>query len=229
MPQVTGLASTLGRWQCADTEFLLSAPLGFEPDPAIVRAIRTFDPYYVPAFVVKEYVTPGGTVECFVFHVIGKWEQAQSEHPEALQVIGVTRPDDFPFKGGVVYAIRVWSDPPNAAGQKLGLPDAYRPFDWRIHRWMQAAHFEMFGGGTDMKKKVMQSYRNGWEAEERELERVNDNARQGLIEDRHQMAKAIGEGRITDPIPDPTPWVQVGNVGGELRTAAGLVIPTGAV
>lgn len=201
-------ASRLGMWQCVDTQYSAVFPAGFEPDPSLVARIRGFYPQFVPVWMVKEYVTPSEGHVTFGFYVIGRWEPFVPQDEDGTPLT-ITRPADFPFHGGVIYEQLPWSDPPNAQGKRLNLPDVFRPFDARLVEWMDAAHREFCRTPGQMKEKYRQSQRALALAEQEELARVKENGRLRLIDDRHQVIKRIEEGKLTAPPREAQTYVQV--------------------
>ena len=206
--------SRLGQWQCVDTHYTCVFPAGFAPDPTLVARIRSFYPQFVPVCMVKEYVTPTGGRVNYLFHVIGRWEQMPTpdDVENGREPLRVERPRDFPFDGGVVYEQRPWTDPPNAQGQRLNLPDLFRPFDQRLVDWMDAAHREMVRSEGTMASKVLESLRKEQDAEAKELARVKENGRLALIDDRHQVIKLLDAGKINPPPREPQTYVQAQTV-----------------
>jgi hypothetical protein len=197
-----------------DTHYTCIFPVGYAPDPALVARIRSFYPQYVPVWMVKEYVTPSGGRVNYGFHVIGRWEQVPTpdDVESGREPLRVERPADFPFHGGVVYEQRPWSDPPNAAGQRMNLPDLYRPFDARLVEWMDAAHREMARSEGSMQQKVLEAIRKEEDAAARELARAQENGRLALIDERHQVIKLLDAGKINPPPRQPQTYVQAQTV-----------------
>ena len=207
-------ASSLGSWQCVDTYYTCVFPAGETPDPALVSRVRSFYPQFVPVWMVKEYVTPSGGRINYGFHVIGRWEPMPTvdDVEQGRVPLRCERPADFPFNGGVIYEQRPWTDPTNAAGKKLNLPDLYRPFDVRLWEWMDAAHREMARTAGKMKAKVLKALDREVEAEANELAKVKENRRLELIDDRVQVMNAFDAGKLASPPRAPQTYVQAETV-----------------
>jgi hypothetical protein len=211
-------------WLLKDTTFSCVFPPGWEPDDALVRRIREFDPKFVPVWMTKTYIDPGGSEVTYGFYVIGRWEQTEIEahsDPETDRMpLKLERPKDFPFHGGVVYDQRTWSHawPQGSVGALLGLPEVFRPFDDRLYEFMREAHKVFMGDHTrnyaNAVKRTIQARR---EMELEELARLEDEAmRRNREEMPAQVVQDIIDGHVIPDEYTPQEYVQAEQIfGGE--------------
>ena len=202
-------------WELLGTEFSCVFPATFEPDPAIVRAIRVFDPDFVPVWCVKEYKAPTNQRHEFGWYILGRHVPIPNQDPwaggrERLRLLTPTT--GFHFKGGI-YEDTVWASPwpPGSIPYKLGLPYEFLSFDWDLvdqarEQWWKA-RCERF----TFRSNRMAEYNDARAAKQSELASVQEDARLRLRDDKRQIRKAISEGNI---LPDPwekKPFVSMGS------------------
>jgi hypothetical protein len=203
-------------WTLLATEFTCVFPPGEEPNPSLVREIRTFDPNYVPLWLRKTYKDPQGVEVTFGWHCIGRWAPIADD--DSREPLRLERPGRksilFPFDGGVVYDQRTicdeWAE--GTPERALMCPDIYIPFDQRLVTWMNAAHRRLMREeGT--KQKTLDDIDARLAAEQKAVETLEDDARRNLKRDKNLIRRAIDEKRLAaDPAPDPQPYVQADKV-----------------
>ena len=124
-------------WRELDMEF--SCCEGEYPrDPAVTRAIRTFDPDMIPLWVRWVFLSPQETgapyVEVFGRHAIGRWVKNPHYLHEPLRVL-----TPFHWRGPTpnqVDLILEGVPDPRAAD----LPGAFVPWDWRLYYFLRKAY-----------------------------------------------------------------------------------------
>jgi len=211
------------RWRLRDVEYSAVFSDGLDPDPAVVNAIRAFDPEYVPLLVRRVFQAPTGGVVIFGYHVIGRHiahlEPGDPRSPVRLQAT----PSRWPYASDTIYAQRTWSIAWKKGSwqHRDGFPDVYLPHDMWLCRWMEAIHKEMFGSAQDIRAQIAQRWRAEAEAEQRELDAAQGAARARLHDDRHELEDAVDNTlhwmehprQQPDPTPEPKPFVQVVEAG----------------
>lgn len=218
MPQVTGVNAEHGMWELVDQYHTCVYPPGDPgpPDPSLVKEIRVFCPEFVPVLRIEQYVTPTGGVVTYGFHGIGMWQPESDPTREPPLVLD--RGEDFPFIGGVVYMQQVWGVPPNKEGRAAGMPCLYLPFNRQLVEWMNREHYEVVRSQDDfriLRRKQLQAH---LDREQKAIKDAEDNARLQLIDDRHQISKAINAGKIFDPPREAQTYVDQ-KVGVEVEVA----------
>lgn len=203
-------------WVCTDTEFTTAFPSGMEPDAAVVKAIREFDPEYVPVLCRKAYRTPTNALVAHGFHLIARFIDCVKWPKPPLKLVNSSRWLNG-MDSGRIYEQKMWADLPKDGTQAARecWPPLYRPHDWRLHRWMLAAHKAYFGELRDIKEQVLEFVRVQKEHEERELEFVEEAARHEMksLVTRLSVRKALEAGNVyLDPPPDPQLYTQAEKV-----------------
>jgi len=209
-------SETDNAWRVLHTEHSAVFPVGFDPDWSVVRAIRLFDPEYVPLWARKVYRTPTGGLVVFGYHVIGRHIQYPTEDPWATArkpVRLVNKPADYPWSEGAVYEQKWWATPPKQGTQayREAWPPLYRPHNWRLLPWMEQAHWFLLRGRESAKAKMLRQIQQEREAEKKELDTVRDDAKRHL-KDQLRGKTLEPESFIPPPPPDPKPYVQAGHV-----------------
>ena len=183
------------QWRLLKVEYTPTFSDGLDPNPALVREIRSFDPKYVPLLVRRVMQAPGtGGVVAFGYHVLGRhvalW--ADDETPlEPVRLMNV--PTAWPYAAGTIYAMRTWS-----FGWKKGSyqarnawPDLYLPHDSELVAWMRACHRQMYDLADSIQSRIKREMRERLEAEQKELDETQAKAKGKLHDDRHELSDAI--------------------------------------
>lgn len=106
------------------------APVGFEKDPAVTKAIREFDPSAIPLWRVRRWRFPDATERNVVHHAIGRyfpWPRYLRGRPLRVEVPMDWR-GEVPNFLDHVFEIE-------GLEYKRGGPGAYLPWDWDIYAW----------------------------------------------------------------------------------------------
>ena len=143
MPAVTGISRALGKWQEIDTHFSCIFPATREPDPFLVKDIRSVIPDFVPVLLKRVYATPEGHEVYIEFVCEGQWKP-RADEPDALP-LKVERPYFFPFRGGAIYHKRTLSTglmgiPAPQEWKDRGIDDLPLPFDAKMADWLKGAY-----------------------------------------------------------------------------------------
>jgi len=178
-------AKDLGSFEELEARYSCVFPPGDEPDPSVVRAIRTVCPNYAPMWVARALRTPTDGLHVVKYHVIGTWQA----YPTDGYVIPIVapRPYGFKFHGGVLYAQRTWSLPwPKDSWQKdVNFPEQGLPYDYELFWYVRQVYGEHgipFGTWAqgDMRHAGREQVRNVWKRradEKAQLKKVQENAR----------------------------------------------------
>lgn len=136
-------ALDLGSFEELETRYSCVFPVGDEPDPVVVSAIRRICPNYVPMWVAREYKTPSQTIHVAKYHVIGTWQQRVTD--DKTRPVRAERPYDFPFHGGVLYAHRPWcvTWPENTWQHRVNFPPQGLPYDWDVYWFVRQVYMEL--------------------------------------------------------------------------------------
>lgn len=206
----TSLPNRMGRWACTERVFTAVFPVGFEPPAHLVKRIRVFFPPFVPLLRIETFRTPANTDMTEGRYCIGRWAETPDDPGD--DPIRTERPLDFPFHAGVIYVVRPWVLPVNEKGAALGLPDGFLPFDDRLVNWMDAAHQRAARTPGSLKAKVMADLMADQEYKERELEKLEEDFRLRLLDDKRQIAQAIDEERWESKPHEAQPYTQAAKV-----------------
>ena len=210
---------SVDRWCLRHVEYTAVFSDGLDPDPSVVRAIRAFDPDYIPLLVRRIFQAPTGGVVTFGYHVIGRHiarlDDGDLRQPLRLQAT----PNPWPWPAGTVYAQRTWSLPWKKGSWQYrdGFPDLFLPHDMYLCRWMEAIHRQMFSSAESIQAQIVKQWRDEAEAERLQLEATQKAARERLHDDRHELRDAVDNTlhwmehprQQPDPTPEPTPFVEV--------------------
>src|SRR6185503_10732953 len=168
-------------WKPLQAEFTVNFPPGMSPDLAIVERIRReFFAEYVPLWVRKPYKNPAGHLVVAGWHCIGEWAPLHNDPMKEPR--NVDRPlvptPLFPFQGGVVYDLLTMCDlwAPGSRGERLNAPPDFVPYDERVYHFMQATDRVVSREYGNLKQKVKTRIDLRKAAEDKELERVEENA-----------------------------------------------------
>jgi hypothetical protein len=213
-------------WVCTDTEFTTAFPSGMEPDIAVVAAIRAFDPEYVPVLCRKAYKTPTNADVAFGYHVFARFIDCPKWPKPALKLTSSAQ-----WLNGMdaerIYEQKMWADLPAEGTQAYRecWPPIYRPHDWRLHRWAQAAYKAYFGELKTIKEQVAEFVQAQKEHGERKLAFIEDDARHEMksLVTRAHIRKAVElENFEPEAPPDPQLYTQAEKVLGapKAKTAA---------
>jgi hypothetical protein len=187
-------AADLGRWRLLEVEYTAIFSDGLDPDPAVVRAIREFDPAYVPVLVRRVFKSPTGGVDAFGYHVIGRHITHWAPGEEAQQPVNLaSTPVGWPYATGTVYAIRTWSLPWKKGSWQFrnGFPEIFLPHDMDLCRWMHAAHRQMFGVADGIKRQIKARMRAQAAEQEKEMEAAQARAKERLHDDKRELRDAV--------------------------------------
>jgi hypothetical protein len=183
-----------GRWKLISWEYTAIFTDGLEPDPARIRAIRTFDAAYIPLLARRVYQSPNGGVEAFGYHVIGRHIPVLGPADEGMEPVHLAAvPPPWPYATGTVYAMRTWSLPWKKGSWQLrtGFPDLYLPHDDELVRWMRACYHDMHEAAESIQASILRRLREEVAADETELERVQQGRRDSLHDDRKELQDAV--------------------------------------
>lgn len=183
-------------------------PVGQDPDPAIVHAIRSeFLPHYVPLFHRKVFQSPTLRIVKFDYHAIGVWYPYPPDERIPVR-LEARDPQWLPFHGGIVLCDRIVDSPHAEHSQAFrdNLPAVPIDYSWDLYHWMKAAHWDKVRSlKTDKewkesaKEKALEPDR---QAEKAMLEADRD-AGLKLHDDRYMIRRAIEQKKLTDPEVSP--------------------------
>lgn len=214
--------ATLGSWECLGEHYTCVFPPTDEPDPAVVRAIRQICPNYVPMLAIADWQSPSGGVHRLKYHVIATWQPYETEADRRKHVPTVKnceRPRGFPFSGGVLYAQRVWalSWPEGSPEYAENRPALTGIYDWDIYRFIKQIYEELgippgtrlMGDFADPGKQANENRKKQKAAEAAEVEKVEEDARLALRDDRHELKAVIDAGRWFPEPQEPQTYVEL--------------------
>lgn len=117
--------------QIGEDKYTCVAPPGFEKDPAVARAIQSFDPGVIPIWRLQRWKFPGESkITLVVHHGIGRYYP----YPRQLR-----RPFHCPMPVGAEYPAPNFLDAiledTGTISFKMGGPGTYMPWDWSIFYW----------------------------------------------------------------------------------------------
>lgn len=195
----------------------LTFPVGEEPDPAMVAAIRReFFPEYVPLYVTKLYVAPDGSHVPLGYHAIGRWarypdddteedwdEEIKRWVPRGQVPLRVLRPIRFRFRGGVIYEQRILENawPEHTRERACNWPAVALPVHWGLFDWMQAAQWRLMRQLRMAKWDILDAVAARDYLEQRDLQKVQGEARHRLRGDRNMIGRAIDQKKFDDAPP----------------------------
>lgn len=187
-----------------EVQWSLTFPIGQEPAPEVVRAIRAFYPQYVPLWCVRVHLHPDGREKRpFGYHVIGRWrESPDADYPDPWRIVKVDRPSGFPFRGGVIYEQRTVSAPwPDHSREKaLNTPDRALPgpVHMEFANWMKEMYYEARGALEGLQSRLKRRALDKVTAEAEALEKLEEDKQYELMQYRTLWNRAIDEGRLFD-------------------------------
>lgn len=212
-------------WVCTETEFSCAFPPDLSPDAAVVAAIREFDPDYVPVLCRKVYKTPTGADVLYRYHIIARFVDIPASDWLPLKLVATSRWLNG-HDSGRIYEQRAWTDdwPPGSQGAREYWPPVFKPHDWKLHKWMQSAHKAYLGELKTIKEQVLEGLQAQKDAENKELEFIEDDARHEMksLVTRLAIRNAVAaENFAPEAAPDPQPYTQAEKVLGapETKTA----------
>lgn len=106
------------------------APPGFEKDPAIIKAIREFDPQAIPLWRIQRWRTPSALEVNVVHHGIGRYFPVPRYLRRELRV---EMPMDA--RGPAPNMLDVIFEDDNTLQYKQGGPADYVAWDWSVYAW----------------------------------------------------------------------------------------------
>lgn len=141
----------LGLWQQADLpDWSAVFPPGYDPDPGLVRAIRTVAPHYVPLWARRIYVSPTGDRRVFGYYAHGMWSQDPELPIEAdAEVLGPVNPwlptYGWHHRGGRVFCVDVVSDTwiKDSWQDRCNVPEPALTFDQLAVDWMRGTAYRL--------------------------------------------------------------------------------------
>lgn len=114
-------------------------PAGFPKDPAVTRALHSFDPGIIPIWREALYTPPGeSSPRVFVHHGIGRY------YPNPRQLrrrFHVEMPSDADFQAPN-FLDAIFEDVYSESYVKSG-PGAYLPWDWSVYKWCRERFIEI--------------------------------------------------------------------------------------
>jgi hypothetical protein len=121
-------------------------------NPAIVRAIRTFDPDMIPATVKRIMVTPAGTEITFIYHAILRRVDAPLvPHPHFSVRMG--------HSGATIAAPNVedliLEGEKSKWAEQGGYPGVYIPMTWDIYYRVKRAFYFSAKHHSDLAKEIL--------------------------------------------------------------------------
>lgn len=197
MPIVSGIARRLGQWQEIAIHYSAVFPPGKDPDPALVAEVRSLMPEFVPLHLRKVYATHEGGEEYLDFVVAGRWART-ADDPEK-EPLRLARPDDFPFKGGVIYeqrplgtqSLRGMSPPKEWA--ERGVEDLPLKFDRGLVDWLKAAYRQFMNQtAKENKRAAIQARKAEEAARDKELADLQAQAKERFV------SEIVSPGTATD-------------------------------
>lgn len=149
--------------QIGEDKYSCVAPPGFEKDPAVTRAIQSFDPGVIPIWRLQRWKFPGDAQETLVVHHgLGRYYP----FPRHLR-----RPFHVTMPAGAEYPAPNFLDAifedTSTITFKMGGPGVYMPWDWSIYYWCR----EQFDRITAEKyEELVEAHRERMERQRREFE-----------------------------------------------------------
>lgn len=217
-------AADAGVYQLMDTSFFVDDQI----DPAIVKEIRSFEPYYVPLLVKRLYRTPAGTAHYAQWHCIGRYIPDPQDGYEHATVKLEHVPPGFPFDPKKIHELRTLCAPwPSGSTEyRLGVPPAYvKPGRWLVEQ-MRALNKALDIGVSletneegelqqrqkeTMQDKLNEILRAESERDEKIQADAMDEARQAMKENWRFFKEAAEKERWLPEPPDaaPKPFVDL--------------------
>jgi hypothetical protein len=189
--------AALGMWQLLETRYTCVFPVGDEPDPFLVREIRSFCPRFVPVLMWQEWRLPTGSKHVQAYHYIALHvtdvydQQEDLGEPVAIEAF----PPNFPFVGGGIYGQKTWSLgwPKHSREQRLNLPEMPLPFDRELVEYLRAVYHTLACTPGSIRAKVMAELIEDRKREFRLLAKVQEDTKGKLREHRGLIRKFIAE------------------------------------
>lgn len=204
-------------WTLVETEFTCAFPPGLEPDAAVVKAIREFDPDYVPVLCRKVYKTPTNADVAYGYHLIARYvEIPPNDSWKPLKLVGTSRwLNGHPSTS--IYEQRSWADEwPAGSQQALEFwPPVFKPFDWSLHAYLKSCHKAYFGELRTIKEQILEGQRAKETAKKKELEFIEEDARHEMksLVTRLAIRNAVAaENFAPEAPPDPQVYTQAEKV-----------------
>jgi hypothetical protein len=175
-------------------------------DPAVVKAVRAFDPRVVPLCSVSVYQHPDGSIEKYVRHCIALEQYPlEFKEPAFVNLLMPTSRASVNYGRHPNVWLKGWSGPQSA--EKV-TPGDYWPFDWEVFNFLHV-RFQTYDGNA--KKVMAERYGAEDEAKKTELEKLDAEIDYRLDEDRSYIEKAakavdrklIERGISVDTTPNP--------------------------
>ena len=205
--QIGETAREAGVWAVLDTALTAVFPAGEEPDPALVKQCREYDPHFVPLWCRKVFRSPANTDTVTGHYVIGRYvppENLKSSKDNKPPVVLESWPSDFPFDPKEVYEVHAWTLkwPKGSYGLKLCMPEPGKPFDNRLVDYVR---LQSHVHANFCVEDALRSLQEMADEEKAELRKIMEDAEYQLKQDWRGMKKAIEEERWGPTATDTTP------------------------
>lgn len=136
-------------------------------DPAVLRAIREFDPNVIPLTITRGFRAATGEVRAFKFHVLSshRWDPKQAPSRACRYVI-------MPTWGNAPHPTHIDLHLENRELRPgNGLPGGFIPFDWPVYYALRSSYQEWTASETrawlEQNDRAAQATRNRVAAERR--------------------------------------------------------------
>ena len=202
------------------------APPGFEADPAVTAAIRSFDPGVIPVWRISVYVPPGQTQpRQFVHHGIGRHYPFFKHLRKPFQV-AMPAGADFPEPN---FLDAIFEDV-YSPGYLMSGPGDFMPWSWDTYYWCRekferitiAAYMKRIEKRQEREQKLHDDWVADMEYTKAQVEPWVLKKMEGLTaadwrkyaQHMREREQAIREGRRPPSHRDPKPMVAVGKAAG---------------
>ena len=212
-------------WQWKAERITCVAPPGYEADPAITAAIRTFDPGLIPIWRVSLWVAPDGQDVKLVHHGIGRHYPFPRNIRRQFRV-EMPATADFAAPN---FLDAIFEDNYSTSFTRGG-PGTFIPWDWKVYRWCREQfdrikteeYLKRLRGRLKFNEKVQADFEEEMEYRKKQLEpyllrvaeKLSDKDWDRLAEHHAERERAMRTGA---PIPThrkPRPMVAVGKAAG---------------
>jgi hypothetical protein len=193
-------------WKIVDTIFTAVFPHGEEPPAYLVDECRRHDPFFVPLWCWKVYLTPANTKEKVGFYVIARYVPSEQDKNSSKAPVKLTNwPATFPFNPSRIFELLSWTIkwPKGSSGAKLGIPEPAKPFDARLVAYVKAQEDLRRNHSTAEILRMLDTWE---ENDQKELRALVSEAEYQLKQDWREMKKCVEEGRMLPPVWEPRPF-----------------------
>ncbi len=184
----------MGKWRLVGEPIYTAIfPPGDEPDPAIVRAIRRFDPDFIPLACLKMYQTPTGGEDRRVYTVIARSVPDPEESPDDCAPVNVMLPAKGRVLPGPYYPMKTLAEKWDEKSWQFrnGVPEVAIPFDWNVYHFCKSAYWRFRQAQRSIKADVMERVDNRIREERAAVESVEAEASGRLMDNRRELYDAV--------------------------------------